>query len=267
MLSDDQFRLLLAHFDRPWAGFRKVRKGIKKRIRRHMAQLDCRCFEHYLALVQDDPEIGHACQQKLVVTITRFFRDRQLWDHLCHVILPGLIRLFPNGIRAWSAGCSGGEEPYSLAMVWHVLNENLNTQVPLDILATDIRSDCLERAQKAVYYKNSVKEVPQDLLTRYFHISKNEKHFILRPELKSIVRLMRHDVLDFPIEKDFHLLFLRNNLLTYYQGDVLEQALKRILKSLSMDRYLVLGSHERLPALPLPLLRDKNCPWFYKKTA
>ena len=75
MLNDDDFRELLQSLDRPWAGYRKVRKGVKKRVRRQMEQLGCRSMEDYLQQLRARPEVRAACEKCLLVTISRFFRD------------------------------------------------------------------------------------------------------------------------------------------------------------------------------------------------
>jgi chemotaxis methyl-accepting protein methylase len=104
MLSDTEFRQLLEHLDRPWAGFRKVRKGVKKRIRRHMAESGCSTIEQYLRILTRHPGAQTALEQCLRVTISRFFRDRQLWQAIGERILPDLVNWFSPPIRIWSAG-------------------------------------------------------------------------------------------------------------------------------------------------------------------
>ena len=78
MLSDTEFRSLLEHLNRPWAGYRKVRKGVKQRVRRHMQNLACSTVEQYLVQLARQPAEMAACEECLRVTISRFFRDRLL---------------------------------------------------------------------------------------------------------------------------------------------------------------------------------------------
>lgn len=263
MIPDNDLRSLLAHLDRPWAGFRKVRKGIKKRLHRHMRRLGCENMGEYLALLELQPEQRAVCEGCLAVTISRFFRDRRLWEAMQERLLPELIRRFGDGLRIWSAGCAGGEEPYSLAMIWHLLAASHEKLPPLTILASDNQPQCLERARQGRYNIGSVKEIPPDMRSRFFTISRGGRRFEIRPELRQEVRWRQHDLLHGPAGSSFHLIFLRNNLLTYYQGAVLQGAFERIVQSLVQGGLLIVGSHERLPGVSRSLLRDERCPWAY----
>jgi chemotaxis protein methyltransferase CheR len=167
MLSDNEFGLLLEHLNRPWAGFRKVRKGVKKRLRRHMTETGCSTLEQYLTRMDRQPEVRADCERCLRVTISRFFRDRQLWQALKADVLPRLVSRFPSPLRIWSAGCAGGEEPYSLAMVWNAAALNKKPY----LLATDAGEDCLQRARAGSYGPGSLKEVPAAMVSTYFYNS------------------------------------------------------------------------------------------------
>ena len=180
MLSDTEFRNLLEHLNRPWAGFRKVRKGVKKRIRRHMQEMGCSTIEQYIVQLAQQPGAKAGCEQCLRVTISRFFRDRQLWQTLAARILPDLAERFAPPIRIWSAGCACGEEPYSLAMAW----DGLAHPPTLDLLATDAGGICLARAREGTYGRNSLKEVPDELRERYFR-KYNEDLYDLLDDLES----------------------------------------------------------------------------------
>lgn len=265
MLSDDDFRTLLAHFDLPWAGYRKVRKGVKKRIWRQMQEAGCGDIHSYLVLVEQRQDVRARCRHCLLVTISRFFRDRRLWDYLHAHLLPELKKLFPAGLNAWSAGCAGGEEPYSLAMVCADLAREREPG-PLHIKATDANPECLERARCGIYGAGSLKEVPDELRQRFF-VSLPKKLWAIDPHLRDRIDWELHNLLEEPPRSPlgpFHIILLRNNLLTYYQGAVLQAALERIIHTIAPGGLLILGSHERLPAVSLPFRRDDNCPWVYR---
>ncbi len=260
MLSDNEFKKLLGHLNRPWEGFRKVRKGVKKRIRRHMEELGHTTVEGYLLEMERRPEVRVECEQRLMVTISRFFRDRQLWQAFRERLLPDLIGRFADPVRIWSAGCANGEEAYSLAMVWH----SLPSSPPLQLLATDADARCLDRARAGVYGRSSLKEVPADMLARYFDPHRGGRQFHIKAHLLAPITWRRHHLLDRPPTGPFHVILLRNNLLTYHQGLSLQAAFERILTVLAPGGYLVVGSHEKLPSSSLPLVRGENCPWVYQ---
>jgi chemotaxis methyl-accepting protein methylase len=260
MLSDKEFGILLDRLNRPWAGYRKVRKGVKKRLRRHMLSIGCSTIEQYIEQLNRQPEAKRACEACLRVTISRFFRDHQLWQTMQTRILPSLLRQFEPPLRAWSAGCAGGEEPYTLAMV------HCEAVIPakLNLLATDASGHCLERARIGIYTRNSLKELPDHLREKYFQSQKGGRQFHLQSHRLPPVRWQRHDLLDAPPEPGpFGLILLRNNLLTYYRGAKRDTALKGIISCLAAGGCLVTGSHEHLPASASVLTRDPQCPWVH----
>ncbi len=259
MVSDDAFRKLLAYLDRPWAGFRKVRGGVKKRISRHMQELGCPSVEAYIQTMAGRPEIRKDCERHLLVSISRFFRDRQLWRALGQHLLPDLVNGFEAPIRIWSAGCACGQEPYSLAMVWNALPDRPD----LELLATDDDERCLEWARSGVYGFSSLKEVPDDMRACFFNPYRGGRRYRINTHLLPPIIWRRHHLLDKPPPGPFHAIFLRNNLLTYHQGPTLRAALERILAVLTPGGYLVVGSHEKPPATAFALTRDAKCPWVY----
>lgn len=261
MLSDKEFRQLLHYFDRPWSGYRKIRKGVKKRIRRHMDETDCRAIDAYIDHLQMEPEEKAVCEQHLLVTISRFFRDARLWAFLQEYLLPELIRRFDGPCRIWSVGCANGEEPYSLSIIWCSVSESSM----VEILATDTRMDCLNRAQKGLYSRSSLKEVPDDIRSEYFLSVRSGRNFSVRKDKIIPIQWQRHNLFDPPPKGTFHLIFLRNNLLTYHQGIQLRTAFEKIMSVLYPGGYLVVGSHETLPPSSVKLIRNEQCPWVYKK--
>ena len=264
MLSDIEFRNLLESLNRPWAGYRKVRKGVKKRLRRHMQDLGCSTVEQYLVQLARQPGAKAAHERCLRVIISRFFRDRHLWQTLRIRSLPDLMDRFSPPIRTWSAGCANGEEPYSLAMLW----EELRCPAALELLATDADEACLKRARMGAYSRSSLKEVPVEMRERYFESEKGGLQFLIRSHLMTPIRWRRHDLLDpLPDGGPFHMILLRNNLLTYYQGPDLQSAFTRVVSTLSAGGWLVTGTHERLPVSAFKLIMDTDCPGLYRLDA
>ena len=261
MLSDNEFRILLDRLNRPWTGYRKVRKGVKKRLRRHMLALGVTAISPYLDRLARDPKAKAACESCLRVTISRFFRDRQLWQSLRSHILPDLVERFPPPIRIWSAGCASGEEPYSLAITWN----ELGPPSQIDLLATDADEICLERARAGIYSRSSLKEVPHEIRKKYFDPRQGERRFLIRSHRLPPIRWLHHDLLDpAPENSPFHMILLRNNLLTYYQGPHQHDAFAHMVSRLIPAGRLVTGAHERLPESGAALIQDDHCPWVFR---
>jgi len=126
-----------------------------------MQSLGCRSLQQYLVQLEQKAEARSQCQLALAVPISRFFRDRRLWDALENRILPELIETGRSSIRVWSAGCACGEEVYSLKILWEQMSRSTGTLPLLDITATDLHPTHVERAAAAVYPLSSLKEVPE----------------------------------------------------------------------------------------------------------
>jgi chemotaxis methyl-accepting protein methylase len=262
VLSDNDFKTLLNYFDRSWSGYRRVRKGVIKRVRQHMAAFDCKAVNMYIERLEKEPELRAACESLFNVTISRFFRDRQLWRFLQESCLPQLAQQFPSPIKIWSAGCACGEEPYSLAILW----STLSLQTELDILATDAQQICLDRAQIGHFKKSSLKEVPKDLLASCFKTLPKTNEYAILPHLKKSIRWQRADLLEsIPMER-FQLILLRNNVLTYFQGEKREKTFLKIFQQLTPGGHLAIGAHEQLPIQSLPLVPSGQCPLVFHRT-
>ena len=245
-MDDQQFRKLLDEFGLSWNGYRRVRKGVIKRIRRHMQQLNCPSVDSYLLTLQQNQELRLKCEHLLTVSISRFFRDRFLWNTLENEIIPSIIMKNRDRVKVWSAGCACGEEVYSFKIMWKGL-ENIPERLPnLELLATDMNPLYLDKARSGTYSRSSLREVPEAIRSLYFESQKGGKHYAVAPLLKKDILWQDHHLLSNPPTSDFHLIFLRNNLLTYYDERLAVPAFQKIVVSLAPNGYLIIGSHENL---------------------
>ena len=264
-MDDDQFRQLLDFFDFSWSGYRKVRKGVKKRISRHMQQLKCPNIETYLDLMNQNAEQRQECEKRMTVSISRFFRDRQLWHDLADDILPPMIQREKNALRVWSAGCARGEEVYSFKIIWDRLNKEYQKLPEIEIVATDIHPDYIHKARAGEYTKSSMKEVPQEIREHYFDIRKSGNRFDIKAAFKRGIDWKVQDILSNPPGSAFDIILLRNNLLTYYKAHLKIGCLKRIITVLAPGGWLIVGSHEKLPSTVSNMQRHLSIPWAYRK--
>ena len=167
-MHDSQFRMLLDHLGRSWPGYQRVRKGVKKRIVRHMQQLGCHDVRAYLKLLNNDPKVKEQNEYLMTVSISRFFRDREFWIVLEEKILPGLFTNEDRKIKVWSAGCACGEEVYSFKILWERLEKHVCTLPMMEILATDLHPAYLKAARSGVYSSSSLKDVGHEDKQRFF---------------------------------------------------------------------------------------------------
>ena len=112
-MNDQQFRQLLNRYEFSWTGYRKVRKGVKKRIHRYMTFIGCITMADFLVELDKNNDIRHHCEYLMTVSISRFFRDRGFWQDFKERILPKFMDADKEKIKFWSAGCACGEEVYS----------------------------------------------------------------------------------------------------------------------------------------------------------
>src|SRR4051812_29677292 len=136
-----------------WAGYRKVRRQVCRRLARRLAELGVADLDAYRARLESDRAEWDALRALTPVTISRFARDRAVFDALAREVVPAIAgaarREGRERLRAWSAGCASGEEAYTLALLWP----------QMDVLATDVHDAVLERARRAAYPDSSLREL------------------------------------------------------------------------------------------------------------
>ena len=168
-------------------------------------------------------------------------------------------------ITVWSAGCSSGEEPYTLAIV---LKEFVAERQGIDflILATDISTNVLEKAKLAVYNEERIGPVPHELRKKYFMKSKDAANRLYRvvPELRECIRFRRLNFMDsdFGFRETMDVIFCRN-VIIYFDKETQEKLLNKFCAYLSPDGYLFMGHSETLLGMDVPLVQV--APTVYRK--
>ncbi len=261
----EEFRRLLDCLGLSWQGYRRVRKGIKKRIRRHMQESGYATSEQYLVALEQDKELRTESERLMTVSISRFFRDRALWHALEKKILPDIIERNREKIRVWFAGCACGEEVFSFAILWDQLQGQFNTLPVLEALATDMNTVYLEKAKEGVFSRSSLKEVPDEVRAKYFLRQEGEERYRIMPLFRMGITWKLHNLLHDPPDESFDIIFLRNNLLTYYKPEISRPALQKIIACLMPGGYLVIGSHEKVPVNMENMLPFENFSYILQK--
>jgi chemotaxis protein methyltransferase CheR len=264
-MDDIQFKQLLEFLDYSWTGYRKVRKGVKKRIRRHMRRLGCQDMTAYLNLLKVQAGSREECELLMTVPISRFFRDRLLWLMLESSWLPDIIANDLFKVVVWSAGCACGEEVYSIKIVWEQLKKRFDSLPQLEILATDRHPMRIDRARNGIYSRSSLREVASDLCNRYFDRVSGSKQFAIKEALKSNIHWEIRDLMTDPPGSAFQIIFLRNNLLTYCRAEDQVSAINSILNCLAPGGLFIIGCREALPFETSELVPLAECPYAYRK--
>ncbi len=222
-------------------------KCVQRRIAVRMRACGVHTYGDYLTLLEQTPEELDRLTDALTINVTRFFRNAETWHAVRAIVLPALVRSPSSGLRAWSAGCSSGEEAYSLAVLaaqWLEERDDSRALDRLQIDATDIDRASLQRAQEGWYRHESTADVPPDLLTRHFAMEGTG--FRVNEGLRSRVRVRRLDLnLQPPLRKDYDLILCRN-VLIYFDRRTQERLFQVFDGALAPGGYLVLGKVEAL---------------------
>ena len=247
-MEDQQFRQLLDFLGLSWKGYRKVRKGVKKRIDRYMQGLEFRTIDPLLSALEKNPEQREQVEKLMTVSISRFLRDRKLWETMERHLLPAIIAEGKQEIKVWSAGCASGEEVYSFKILWEEWGKNQDWIPVPELWATDMNSELIDRARTGVYSSSSLKEVPEEWRSKYFSPVKGNR-WAISDFLKEGIHWKVHNLLVHePPSDGFQIIFLRNNLLTYFKDEILRPGSAKVVKSLSPGGFLIIGAHEKLPS-------------------
>ena len=192
---------------------------------------------------------------------TDFFREPEHFNYLTRKALPDLAGRHGPGVRRtlhlWSAACSTGEEPYTLAMVLSEFAEGC-PEIRFSVLATDISATVLQKARAGVYSHEKVDPIPQPLRKKYLLRSKDKDAGLVKinPELRSMVRFARLNLMEdaYGIDEPIAVLFCRN-VLIYFDRPTQEKLLGRLVRCLLPGGYLFLGHAESIHNMDLPLVQ------------
>ena len=252
MGDDDCVRFLqwcLPQLHMRWAGYRKVRRTVCKRVRRRVRELGLEDLAAYRGLLEESPEEWRRLDSFCRIPISRFYRDRQVFRTLAQTVLPELAQRAQDSQRrelhCWSAGCASGEEPYSLRIAWLEGAARSFPNHRLAVLASDADEGMLARARRGCYGSGSLKDLPHDDIARAF--AETDGEFCLRPEFTADVQFVLQDLREAWPAGPFDLILCRNLAFTYFDRALQLRVFAALDQCLHKDGYLVIGSHEKLP--------------------
>ena len=232
-----------------WPGFRRVRRQVCRRISRHIAALGLPDVAAYRALLESNPEEWGTLDPLCRITISRFYRDRGVFDVLRAEILPALAELAigrgDEELRGWCTGCGSGEEVYTLKALWELDVRRRFPRLRFDLTGSDIDAHCLERARLGRYRPSSLRELPAAWRASMFEPRGEE--LCIRPEFREGIEFRLDDVRESRILRLFHLILCRNVAFTYFDDSLQLEVARRLAGRTVPGGALVLGAHESLP--------------------
>ncbi len=237
---------------------------LQSRLQKRLRELKMNSYEEYCEFVfSKEGEAMELVHMIDVVTTnkTDFFREPAHFDFLNQIVLPEYITREKNlkPLKIWSAGCSSGEEVYTLAIVLSEFQEN-NKKFDFSILGTDISSRILQKALDAIYTEERAANIPMDIKKKYFLKSKDR----LKPTVRIISQLrnkayyQRLNFMDdqYPVNEIFDIVFCRN-VLIYFDRETQQKVINKLCMKLKPGGYFFLGHSESITGMQVPLVQLK----------
>jgi two-component system CheB/CheR fusion protein len=226
--------------------FRLYKKGtLQRRIERRMliATVETHDMDQYLQFLRKNVGEVELLAKDLLINVTRFFRDTDVFDMLAATIIPDMLKAHTadQPLRIWIPGCSTGEETYSLAMLFREAIHAAKRNIKLQIFASDVDADAVTNAREGLYPETINTEVSEERLGRFF--SRDEHGYRVLPDLRSVVVFTVQDVLSDPPFSRLDLVSCRN-LLIYLGTEAQTKAIALFHFALKKNGILLLGSSE-----------------------
>lgn len=231
---------------------------IERRMGAMLARYQVSGWDEYLRLLQEDPARREEFVEWVTIGMSEFFRNPDRFQELREVYLPALMRVAgPGGVRAWSAGCADGPEPYSLA----ILFEGLDAAGFHRVLATDVDRQGLRAAEAGVFAEGAMHQVDRETRDRYFR--PRGENWEVVPAVRRRVTFRYHDLLSAIYPQGFHLVACRN-VLIYFEDATKRAVLEQLAHALTPGGILFLGATEMVRDPDSLGLRYLS-PCFYRK--
>lgn len=234
--------------------------SVLRRIEKRMAVNRIYNINKYIEFLKLHPDEIVKLKRDLLIGVTSFFRDAQAFEDLAHQVIPAIFenKKKEKEIRIWSAGCSTGEEAYSLALLFQMYMEKRKEKYHIKIFATDLDERAIEYASQGLYSHNILKTVPKEVVDKYF-VRKREGYQI-QDSIRKMIVFAHHNILQNPPFINLDLIVCRN-LLIYFQTVSQRKVLSLFHFALNENGYLFLGSSETVgKSSPLfePFVRKSN---------
>jgi chemotaxis protein methyltransferase CheR len=245
-LSDsdfDQYRKLI--YDESGITFSSTNRAIlESRLKERLREKQIAHVSEYYTLLLRDKEELKLMLDSVTTNLTRFFRNQPHFDALINYVIPEILKLkkakHDTRIKVWSAGCSTGEEPYTLAMI---LKDKLPPEYTAEIIASDISLKSLLVGKAGFYPDARIVGVPENYIPRFF--DKQNNGYQVKPDLMKMIRFDYHNLKNDSGQRNFDILFCRN-VLIYFDEPAQKAVIDRFWEAMAPKSYLFIGHSESL---------------------
>ena len=233
--------------DRGFACSSYKEKCLRRRIAVRMRARGVHTYADYARVLDSDSGEYDRLLDALTINVTKLFRNWSVYEAIAERVIPALWNADTGPIHVWSAGCSSGEEPYSLAILFHryaALQRQLGDVERVHVVGTDIDRASLAAAERGQFNESAFDETPAELRAQYFS---DKAPFTVAPAVRDSVRFRRLDLLEqWPPQPGGYQLIACRNVLIYFDRDTQERLLARFHEALAPTGFLVLGKVETL---------------------
>jgi chemotaxis protein methyltransferase CheR len=244
-----------------WRSFRRNKRQVIRRVSLRIRALGLRDARAYASYLEANASEWAQLEALSGVTISRFYRDQPVFDHLTAHVLPELAREGPA--RVWSAGCASGEEPYSIALAWELQIRPRFPEAELHVVATDRDAGLLARAAAGCYRHSSLRELPAGWMERGF--TQTGDLWCLDAAFRRTVVFEQQDLRREAPDGELGLILCRNLAFSYFALDVQRAVLATFFARLRNGGALVIGRGETLPDHAHDLQPSADCEYVYRR--
>ncbi|MEF2244960.1 MULTISPECIES: CheR family methyltransferase [unclassified Paenibacillus] len=259
-MEDEDFNLFIAYIKRKTAidlaQYKEVQ--MKRRLTTLRQKRGFSSFAEYSRALDHDPTLFDEFLDRMTINVSEFYRNPARWEVLEQRFLPELFKK-QSRLKIWSAACSTGEEPYTLAMILSELGMLQNTE----LLATDLDMGVLKKAQEGVYVERSLRDVPANCKKQYF--KEQDGQFFVDERLKKAIRFKQQNLLHDRFDTGFDLIVCRN-VMIYFTEEAKQQLYAKFAEALKPGGLLFVGSTEQIFS-PAQFSLETADTFFYRKAA
>ncbi len=215
-------------------------RQMKRRIETLISRKGFGGFADFFAGMKRDAALLREFVSYLTINVSQFYRNPEQWTNFEKTMVPYLRQKYGDRLRIWSAACSTGDEPYTVAMI-------LAKYIPLnkvEIYATDIDDDVLSFAQTGIYSQKSLADLPKEFLTKHF-TQVDATHYEISGEIKKHIRFQKHNLLKDRYISDVNMIICRN-VVIYFTDEAKDGVYSRFHEALTRDGVLFIGSTEQI---------------------